>query len=146
MVIYPRIFDYKYYVSNKYYSTRDNPLLVFHSTTPTLPASLPALIKLIRLTCCFQLQLITQPPFNHLLHVHSLLDCLSQHANLSSLFSPGLISRFRPCLSRTCSQHLCPGNLTFLLPLIFASVRSLSACCLPGLPLRRHLPHSGHRL
>ena len=59
----------------------------------------------------------------------------------------GRISCYLTCLLHlTTSPHLCPGNLTCLLSLNFASARSLSACSLPGLPLRRLLPHSQLRL
>lgn len=47
-------------------------------------------------------------------------------------FSPCLISRLRTCLSRTHSPRLCQRNPTCLPPLDFASVRTLSAFCLPG--------------
>ena len=45
-------------------------------------------------------------------------------------------------MTLTTSPHLCPSNLTCLLPLDFASARYQFACSLPRLPLRRLVPHS----
>ena len=60
---------------------------------------------------------------------------------------PRQISCYLTCLlPPTTSSYLCSGNLTCLLSLNFASASSLSACCLPGLPLQRPRPHSEARL
>ena len=108
-----------------------NLLLLFPSTTPTLPAELPVLIMFIRLTCFSQLQSITQALFNKLFHTHS---CQTVVAPCTSLLhsvpygSPGTRPAFR------------------LLSVNFASAPSLSAWRLSGHPLQRLLPQSAHRM
>ena len=107
---------------------------------------LAILIKVIRLICSSKMQSITQAPFNQLLHTPPLPDCCCV-INYSPALCSGWNSWYLTCLlPLTISPCLCPGNLTCLLSLNFESALSLSACCLPGLPLRRLLPHSERRL
>ena len=84
---------------------------------------------------------ITQPPLNQLLHTYSLPDCRCIMRNPPAIFSRQ-ISWYLTCLlPLTTSSRLCPNKLTCPLFLDFASAHFLSACCLPGLPLPRFLPH-----
>ena len=105
-----------------------SPLLVFPSTNPLY---LPALIKIIRLTCS------PQSAPNQLLHAHSLPDCHRVMLNPPALSSWRISWYLTLLLPPTTSPRHCPADLTHLLSLVF-----VSACSLPGLPLQRLLPHS----